>query len=374
MIQNYRLREIDFLRGTAIILVLLNHSPGMPFSSIGWIGVDLFFVLSGFLISGLLFKEFLKYGKLDIKRFLVRRGFKIYPLFYITAIPYLILRIIDNKFWLKHLIGDLVFLQNYLSHWAYLYPAGWSLAVEEHFYLGLAAVLYFIHKTSFFENSIKSMNKFFDPVVKIVFLILSLIIVLRVISNLYLLPGDNVKNFSMTHLRIDSLLAGVLLSYFFYFKKELLENIYINNKAILTIVAFFGLLWVPFLDQFSFFTMTLGFTLIYLSFSIIILSFIIESKINQKLDSVFSRIGVIIISKIGLWSYSIYIIHSLVNFLESKIITGNALNINIWLSFFIRTLISIFLGYLLTKYIELFFLKIRNRYFPSRSGEILSNN
>jgi peptidoglycan/LPS O-acetylase OafA/YrhL len=70
-----RLREIDFLRGVAIILVLLRHKFLFPFTkNMGWIGVDLFFVISGFLVSGLLFKEYQKSGSIQPKRFLIRRG------------------------------------------------------------------------------------------------------------------------------------------------------------------------------------------------------------------------------------------------------------------------------------------------------------
>ena len=53
-----RNREIDFLRGIAILFVILFHDSTIPFfKHTGWMGVDLFFVLSGFLVSGLLFKE-----------------------------------------------------------------------------------------------------------------------------------------------------------------------------------------------------------------------------------------------------------------------------------------------------------------------------
>ncbi len=56
-----RLRQIDFLRGIAIILVLFRHMEFTPVTHlIGWSGVDLFFVLSGFLVSGLLFEQYAK--------------------------------------------------------------------------------------------------------------------------------------------------------------------------------------------------------------------------------------------------------------------------------------------------------------------------
>ena len=45
----------------------------------GWTGVDLFFVLSGFLVGGLLFRELRQQSGLDVRRFIIRRGFKIWP-------------------------------------------------------------------------------------------------------------------------------------------------------------------------------------------------------------------------------------------------------------------------------------------------------
>jgi peptidoglycan/LPS O-acetylase OafA/YrhL len=55
-----RIRNLDMLRAIAVILVLGRHGVGSPelWKRVGWVGVDLFFVLSGFLISGLLFAEY----------------------------------------------------------------------------------------------------------------------------------------------------------------------------------------------------------------------------------------------------------------------------------------------------------------------------
>ena len=96
--KNSRLLPLDFLRGVAILLVLMRHSPlasskvgyiAYPFALIGrmgWTGVDLFFVLSGFLIGGLLFREIATRETLDIKRFIIRRGFKIWPSYYLNIL------------------------------------------------------------------------------------------------------------------------------------------------------------------------------------------------------------------------------------------------------------------------------------------------
>src|SRR5260370_31028003 len=79
-----RNQSLDVLRGVAILLVMGRHFPYYrPWGKVGWIGVDLFFVLSGFLISGLLYQEYKTLGKIRFGRFVFRRGFKIWPPFYV---------------------------------------------------------------------------------------------------------------------------------------------------------------------------------------------------------------------------------------------------------------------------------------------------
>ncbi len=89
-----RLKHIDFLRGIAVILVLFRHHAFINNThNAGWIGVDLFFVLSGFLVSGLLFREYIQHQKINAKLFLIRRGFKIYPLFYLALLITIIIEL-----------------------------------------------------------------------------------------------------------------------------------------------------------------------------------------------------------------------------------------------------------------------------------------
>jgi len=136
---------LDALRCIAVWLVLFRHLPipskatGFFAESLrvlhrgGWIGVDLFFVLSGFLVSGLLFREFQRTGSASIKRFLIRRGFKIYPPFWVLIGATVVMRCWFEKTGIQwsNLVGELLFLQNYYDC---LWGHTWSLAVEEHFY------------------------------------------------------------------------------------------------------------------------------------------------------------------------------------------------------------------------------------------------
>src|ERR1700687_860940 len=76
--------ELDVLRGFAILLVMGVHVPAYPiWSTVGIFGVDLFFVLSGFLISTLLFSEYRNNGSIRLTRFFFRRALKLYPSFYL---------------------------------------------------------------------------------------------------------------------------------------------------------------------------------------------------------------------------------------------------------------------------------------------------
>src|SRR5579862_6467579 len=79
-----RNKRLDVLRCVAILAVIFRHTEIWALMRrVGWIGVDLFFVLSGFLISGLLFSEYKKRHAISLKQFFIRRGLKIYPAFYV---------------------------------------------------------------------------------------------------------------------------------------------------------------------------------------------------------------------------------------------------------------------------------------------------
>jgi peptidoglycan/LPS O-acetylase OafA/YrhL len=368
IVKNNRLRELDFLRGIAILLVLMRHCYLYDFTvTMGWIGVDLFFVLSGFLVSGLLFKEYLKYGNIKPGLFLIRRGFKIYPIYYLTYFLYLTPKIIKHQFDLKGLLGDLFFIQNYVWGWGYAFGATWSLAVEEHFYFGFALLLWLGLKNQFFNlnegfNSSK-ISKFEISII----LIMILCLVMRVYSNLYF-PEIEEKNITMSHLRMDSLLAGVLVSYLYYFKNTFLIHFFNSNKIILTALVILGLSFTPFVEiNYYFYGKTFGFTLLYISFGIILVYFLINTNINTILDKIFSKAVVNAISKIGFSSYSIYIIHGFVNFFFALINTF-VLNdfINVTFVFIGTSIISILSGIFMTTYIEKYFLNIRDRLYPSR--------
>src|SRR5262245_18590909 len=120
-----RLAGLDVLRGLAVLLVLCRHIPivllpGLGIDSFlrvlqrgGWAGVDRFFVLSGYLVCGLLFDEYRKHGGVDPVRFLIRRGFRIYPAYYAM----IAFSVAMSWKWVKaqNVLVETLFLQGYLQ-------------------------------------------------------------------------------------------------------------------------------------------------------------------------------------------------------------------------------------------------------------------
>src|SRR6185369_5257906 len=129
-----RIFDLDVLRGIAVLLVMGVHVPAYPiWSTFGGWGVDLFFVLSGFLISNLLFTEYRNSGGILLKRFFFRRALKLYPSFYFLLILTIIYCVILHlPFTARQVIGEVTLTQNYVSS---MWGHTWSLAVEEHFYI-----------------------------------------------------------------------------------------------------------------------------------------------------------------------------------------------------------------------------------------------
>lgn len=135
---------LDGLRGVAVCLVLLHHvrilwlSPHwnkalVKVATFGWSGVDIFFALSGFLITSILLN--LKPGISSIKGFYLRRSLRIWPLYFglLTAVCAEAAVQHMSYPWLRCLF----FVQNLMPNWPELHDFNqtWSLCVEEHFYL-----------------------------------------------------------------------------------------------------------------------------------------------------------------------------------------------------------------------------------------------
>lgn len=141
------LPPLDALRGIAILLVLVAHSPMARVLPFTWCGVDLFFVLSGFLITGILLDT--ERGDCYFFNFYARRCLRIWPAYYLLVVlalgvlplfgePYLVAR--PGELWPWYLC----FGQNFAPRAATVLLVTWSVAVEEQFYLVWPLLVYFL--------------------------------------------------------------------------------------------------------------------------------------------------------------------------------------------------------------------------------------
>ena len=243
---NKRNSALDVYRGIAVILVMFNHIYLIDAANItnpiikifrpvaevlfigGWIGVDLFFVLSGFLVSGLLFREYGKTFQINASRFLIRRGFKLYPSFAVFLGITLVLERVyyfytdqDNFPYLEYLV-DLIFLHNYADgRWQHT----WTLAVEEHFYILLT--IFFVVCVKYRLLTLKTFAYTY-----------TFLVVFCVANRIYLNMVHPEYNFdlhyTLTHIRLSALFFGVVLSYYhFYHQQALLDFIQKYRVALL---------------------------------------------------------------------------------------------------------------------------------------------
>jgi peptidoglycan/LPS O-acetylase OafA/YrhL len=299
-----RNKRLDILRCIAVISVILHHSGESTFfTRVGWTGVDLFFVLSGFLISGLLFSEYKKRLSIGFKRFFVRRGLKIYPAFYVFL---LLTGITGELVFHSHPTGrqylhEIFFVMNY-EHG--VWEHAWSLAVEEHFYIFLPIFLFvLVRLSSNRENPFRSIPQAATAIA-------ALCLIFRAVSVFVGKP-----NFHMTyvgsHERMDTLFSGVLIGYFYHFRPAVLEELMRPTGNRIAIAAgSLGLLSSAYLYGLgSAFLATFGYSFIYLGFAgVLLLSLYVRGILSGKLAWIMELVGSVA-AYVGMYSYSIYLWH-----------------------------------------------------------------
>ena len=141
-----RVPFLDGLRSLAVLLVVNQHLSAafaaqfgpnrytsFTLTRNGWVGVDLFFVLSGYFIGSQLWRELARSGTISMKQFMMRRGLRIWPLYF--AVFAAVLALLPAGQAAAHQWGwtDLVFITNYTNHG--IVSGSWSLCSEEQFYL-----------------------------------------------------------------------------------------------------------------------------------------------------------------------------------------------------------------------------------------------
>lgn len=363
--------QLDVLRCAAILLVLGAHPvvkwnspadiPVIPYVwyCMGWTGVDLFFVLSGFLVAGLLFSEIRATGTVDIPRFLIRRGLKIWPSYYVY------LSFVGLILWLTgepivRLLPFLVHVQNYSAQIHHVAGHTWSLAVEEHFYLALPFVL-----------CVAMPQCRCRSVVACTAIAAAACMTFRAFAVAPLPP-------ILTHHRIDSLAFGVLLAYVYHYHKSAFHRM--ARRGVFLVILGLALVVVatvpnPFLSMLtSAQRSAIAPTMIAAGYGGCLV-WVVSTSTDRGL--VGTRIGKWMIgglAAIGAYSYPIYLWHvdsgyKVVDVLVRKgFLDGLSPYVQWTVGMALYAAVAVGTGVLLSRRIEAPVLALRDRLFPRASG------
>lgn len=358
-----KLYGLDHLRALAIILVFFFHyyivSGGQPewlpnVASFGWTGVDLFFVLSGFLISSQLFQQIKQGQIISFKIFFLKRFFRIVPAFLVTVVIYFCIPFFREKEALPPLWKFLTFTQNLgLNIKDYgTFSHCWSLCVEEHFYLFLPIILIFLQSSKLFSKSYWLLLALF---------LLGFAIRIYSFDHLYLPKIDDENSwlywykfiYYPTYNRLDGLLIGVTIAGIYVYKPIIFDKISkFGNLFIFLSLCFLISAYFVCEDQQTFNASIFGFPLIAIGFGFMVLGAISPTSFLYKWNSKITTF-------IATLSFAIYLTHKGIIHTTIKLLDNYKIDQNIIL---IICIVTCTLGaYLLNLTIEKPFMKLRNK-------------
>ncbi len=359
---------LDIIRACAIIFVLLDHgwyflrNPNVHVNILavfGYIGVELFFVLSGFLIGQILLREFVgQMSSMLLKRFYIRRWFRTIPLYYALLFVFIVASSIVYGQWKFHPF-HFIFLQNYFPKEIEFFGIAWSLSVEEWFYVLLP--LFFI--------SISYKNASKKHLLKMIGIAIMSISLARMVYVYISEPSYEMVRKSI-FIRFDSLLVGVLLA---VLKQSPSVYAFIRRTRVavasLTVLFGCGFYYVylslhHILDS-SFFMKTLGLTVV----SIAIAGLIPYMEQNESINGLLAQRKLLhkAITTVSLTSYSLYLIHLEVFTIFIVLLSDY---VNPYLLFILATFTTFLISYVVYRIYEKPIMNVRERFAPGQKYRV----
>lgn len=351
-IHTTRVNSLDILRSLAIILVIIFHYSFFVshkdnfglISNNGWIGVDLFFVLSGYLISNQIFKA-LRLEKFSIIQFYIKRLFKTLPNYYFVLALYFIIPSFAEKPMALPLWKYIIFIQNFNLPVSG-FSQSWSLCVEEQFYLLFPFLALWLYR----KNNLLHI------------LILTMLggLLLRGMLWQHLDTTNNLKQFATiiyypTYCRLDGFICGIVVALIQNNYHRLWHKITHYGNSLLAIGMVLLACFITIItNRTSFLSATIGFPGISISFAIIILAALSNNSLLSKYRIPFCN-------RLALWSYAIYLLQKPVSVLCANYFSSIGLNNNAYLIIFINFLIQILSGYIMFYLLESRFMLLRNK-------------
>lgn len=361
LIDQRRNTWLDLLRTIAITLVLVSHGRvfligvlplAVNFRLGGYWGVELFFVLSGFLIGRILYESFIDSPKWAMN-FLVRRWFRTLPNYFLFLVVKVLALGVGIGVAFDSIYPYLTFTQNLAWRHPDFFPEAWSLSVEEVFYLLVPLALLLCWK---------GIGRFGLSFEKVVFVIIAGFAVLSIALRLY--SANNIEVHWDADLRkivvyrFDALMFG-FLAYLVFTKFKLpVQGLIIFGVALLLVSATIALGSSEKLDS-SYFAKTILFPITSLGFCLVLLGGMYS---NWKFNYHFA----VVVRKISMWSYSMYLSHlTTLELIRMKIgidLSNSIIGFMLWLT--LTVAISAFVYEIYEKNI----LKFRDNRFPTYKG------
>lgn len=369
----HRLNGLDTLRAIAIIIVLIYHYKVVVsrenlfgfISSLGWAGVDLFFVLSGYLIGNQILSALSKGKDFSLKLFYIRRFLRTLPNYYVVLALYLLFPVALGGTATAPLWSFLTFTQNLGLGPGDTFTHSWSLCIEEQFYLVFPVVALLI------ASSRRSIGIAWTALIGAMLLAMFL----RGFT-WYTHGEENISARSfMEHIyyssftRFDELLPGVAIALLKNFHPTLYATLLRRgNLLLLAGLASVGLMFYLFQNYEyirgygrTFEVVTFGYSGLAISFAILVLAALSP-------NSWLNRIRIPGATFLALWSYAIYLIHKPLFQVLKAPLTDYGIDINGGFGVGIIMAVSIFSGWLLYLTVETPFMKLRQRFYPSATG------
>ena len=308
------LPSIDSLRALAVLAVIIyhvdvNYLPG------GFLGVDLFFVLSGYLISSLIIKEFRKTGTVNLYNFYIRRARRLLPAVYFMITVGLVVMVLFNEVLLRKSHLDAIFGYIYSSNWWYIFHKLdyfdsfgaqspfkhlWSLAIEEQFYMIFPLLFLLVNGKKKSKDGTYKLNKNF------LYVVLGLILV-SLIAHILLFDINNISRIYFgTDTRAFSLLVGVVGAILYpmerlHSKVTPQQNIIYSVVSLVSIATLITVM--VYTSEYNTWLYRGGFLLVAILGLIVIIS---SGKQHTLMSKLLSFKPVVFIGKI---SYSLYLWH-----------------------------------------------------------------
>jgi peptidoglycan/LPS O-acetylase OafA/YrhL len=360
-----RVHGLDTLRALAIALVVLHHyvlfvSRRPTFGwvgEIGWVGVDLFFALSGYLIGNQIFAAMRSEQRFSLKHFYARRLLRTLPNYYFILALYFLWPAFRNDATLPPLWKFLTFTQNYNLNPGTAFSHAWSLSIEEQFYMLLPAVALLLASL---RHSLRW-----------AWVTVALTLAAGMLMRAYLWDeyvdgaprwrSDYYKHiYYSTFCRFDELVAGVALALLKNYHAGLWQRITAyGNLTLAGGVALSGLTFYLFLSDHLGFAMTvIGYPMLALGFSLLIVAALSP-------DSVLRTTRIPGAASLALWSYAIYLTHKQVCILANERLQALGYSPHGPPAILIMLALSVLSGWLLFRLVETPFMALRERFVPT---------